>query len=78
MQSLWKIKRLFKGYSGGHARSKATLNTVATLLKILIDKDFVTQKPFGRMHQYEPMISREQCIQKHIELCGERLFRWFI
>jgi predicted transcriptional regulator len=34
-------------------------NTVATMLKILIEKEFVAVKVFGRQHQYYPIVSKE-------------------
>ena len=34
-------------------------NTVATILKILMEKEFVGIELFGRMHQYYPLISKE-------------------
>jgi predicted transcriptional regulator len=34
-------------------------NTVATILKILVEKEFVGIKVFGRQHQYYPLISKD-------------------
>jgi predicted transcriptional regulator len=34
-------------------------NTVATILKILVDNEFVGVKVFGRQHQYYPLISKD-------------------
>ena len=34
-------------------------NTVATILKILMDKEFVDVKVFGRQHQYYPLVSKD-------------------
>jgi len=34
-------------------------NTVATILKTLVDKEFVRIKPIGRIHRYYPMVSKQ-------------------
>ena len=34
-------------------------NTVATILKTLVDKDFVRVEPLGRIHRYHPVISKD-------------------
>lgn len=35
-------------------------NTVATILKILVEKEFVNVEQIKRVHRYHPAISREQ------------------
>jgi len=35
-------------------------NTVATILKILVDKEFVSIENLGRIHRYHPVVSKEQ------------------
>jgi BlaI family penicillinase repressor len=34
-------------------------NTVATILKILVDKEFVSVENLGRIHRYHPLLSKE-------------------
>ena len=34
-------------------------NTIATLLKILVEKEFVGIRVFGRQHQYYPLVSKD-------------------
>lgn len=60
MQVLWKIEKGFlKDVIEGMPDPKPHSNTVATLLKILVDKKFVETETYGRMHQYEPLVSKE-------------------
>ncbi len=60
MQALWKIKKGFlKDIVEAMPNPKPHSNTVATLLKILKDKKFVDTETYGRMHRYEPVISKE-------------------
>ena len=42
-------------------------NTVATILKILVEKDFVTINVFGRQHQYAAAITKEAYSKKTIK-----------
>jgi BlaI family transcriptional regulator, penicillinase repressor len=35
-------------------------NTVATILKTLVDKDFVRIEPIGRIHRYYPLVSKQE------------------
>lgn len=60
MQTLWKIGQGFlKDIVEAMLEPKPHSNTVATLLKILIDKEFVTTETFGRMNQYSPAVSKQ-------------------
>jgi BlaI family transcriptional regulator, penicillinase repressor len=60
MQALWKIgKGFLKDIVEEMPSPKPHSNTVATLLKILIDKKFVTAETFGRMNEYSPLINKQ-------------------
>ena len=60
MQVLWKIQRGFlKDIVEAMPNPKPHSNTVATILKILIDKKFVSTETFGRMNRYEPLITKD-------------------
>jgi predicted transcriptional regulator len=60
MQVIWKIKEVFiRDIMEAMPVPKPHQNTVATILKILVDKEFVGVKVFGRQHQYYPLISKD-------------------
>jgi BlaI family transcriptional regulator, penicillinase repressor len=60
MQVIWKIKEGFiRDVMEAIPVPKPHQNTVATILKILTDKEFVGVKIFGRQHQYYPLISKD-------------------
>lgn len=60
MQVIWKIKEGFiRDIVEAMPSPKPHQNTVATILKILSEKDFVGIKVFGRQHQYYPLISKD-------------------
>jgi predicted transcriptional regulator len=61
MQVIWKLNKAFlKEIVDQMPEPKPHSNTVATLLKILVEKEFVGIEVFGRMHQYNALISKEQ------------------
>ena len=60
MQVLWKLEKAFlRELVDAIPHPKPHQNTVATILKILMEKEFVGIELFGRMHQYYPLISKE-------------------
>ena len=60
MQALWSLEKAFlRELVDVLPGPKPHQNTVATILKILVEKGFVGIEPFGRMHQYYPLISKE-------------------
>jgi BlaI family penicillinase repressor len=60
MQVLWRIKEGFiRDIMDALPVPKPHQNTIATILKILVDKEFAGVKLFGRQHQYYPLISKE-------------------
>ena len=60
MQALWKIGEGFiRDVIEALPVPKPHQNTVATILKILVEKEFVGIKIFGRQHQYYPLVSKQ-------------------
>ncbi len=60
MQVLWKIGGAFlKDITNEMPEPKPHQNTVATILKILVEKEFVGIEVFGRMHRYYPLVEME-------------------
>jgi len=61
MQVLWKLNKSFlREIVESMPAPKPHQNTVATLLKILIDKEFVSANVLGRQHEYYPLVSKEE------------------
>ncbi|HMU46999.1 MAG TPA: BlaI/MecI/CopY family transcriptional regulator [Chitinophagaceae bacterium] len=61
MQVLWKLNKAFlREIVESMPNPKSHQNTVATLLKILTEKEFVGIEVLNRHHQYYPLISKEE------------------
>lgn len=60
MQVLWKLEHAFlRDILDELPVPKPHQNTVATILKILVEKEFAGIEVFGRTHRYFPRISKE-------------------
>lgn len=60
MQVLWKLEQAFlRDILDEMPAPKPHQNTIATLLKILVEKEFVGITVIGRQHQYAPLVSKE-------------------
>jgi BlaI family penicillinase repressor len=67
MQVLWKLGRGFlKEIIEGTADPKPHSNTIATILKILVEKGFVEYEIQGRNNLYRPKISKTEYGKKSI------------
>ena len=60
MQVIWKLDKAFlREIIEALPSPKPHNNTVATIIKILVDKEFIGLEVFGRTHQYYPLISKD-------------------
>jgi BlaI family transcriptional regulator, penicillinase repressor len=75
MQQLWQLERAFlKDIIEILPEPKPHSNTVATILKILVDKGFVGILVIGRMHQYFPLITKAEYSSNYIGTLVENYF----
>jgi len=75
MQVLWKLEQAFlREIVDEMPIPKPHQNTVATLLKILVEKEFVAVEVLGRQHRYSPLISKEDYSGKSIKQLAKNYF----
>jgi BlaI family penicillinase repressor len=75
MQVLWKLEQAFlREIVDEMPVPKPHQNTVATLLKILVEKEFVAVEVLGRQHRYSPLISKEDYSGKSIKQLAKNYF----
>jgi len=61
MQVLWKLEKGFlREIIDAMPAPKPHQNTVATLLKILVEKQFVSVTVLGRQHLYTPLVGKDE------------------
>ncbi|HEY9364108.1 MAG TPA: BlaI/MecI/CopY family transcriptional regulator [Chitinophagaceae bacterium] len=68
MQVLWKIEKGFiRDILDALPNPKPHQNTVATIVKILVEKEFIGVEVFGRNHEYFPLIRKDEYSKKTIK-----------
>ena len=66
LKALWRIKEgAVSDILDAIAKPKPAYNTVATVIKVLENKEYVTHKTFGKTNVYYPLVS-EKDYAKHI------------
>lgn len=60
MQAVWSLEKAFlRDVVDAMPEPRPHQNTVATLLKILVEKEFVGINVVGRQHEYYPLVTKE-------------------
>ncbi len=68
MNIIWKLKKAFmKDLLEAYSEPKPATTTVATLLKRMIDKGFVSYKSYGRSREYYPLVRKKDYFSKHVK-----------
>ena len=67
MQTLWKLQKAgLRDITDAMPAPKPHTSTVATILKILAEKEFVSIESYARMNFYSPTISKEKYSSQRI------------
>ena len=75
MQAIWKIEKGFlKDVIDALPQPKPHSNTVATILKILGEKNFVAVEMFSRSNLYRALVSKEEYTTSSIKSLIEGYF----
>ena len=67
MEHLWNLEKAFmKDLLEAFPEPKPATTTVATLLKRMIDKNFVAYNEFGNSREYYSLVKKEDYFSKHV------------
>ena len=67
MEHLWKLEKAFmKDLLEAYLDPKPKTTTVATLLKRMIDKQFIAYTEFGNSREYYPLVKKTAYFSKHL------------
>ncbi|MFD0931153.1 BlaI/MecI/CopY family transcriptional regulator [Psychroflexus salinarum] len=67
MSHLWKREKAFmKDLLNDYPEPKPATTTIATLLKRMTDKGFVSYTLFGKSRQYFPLVEKSAYFSKHV------------
>ncbi len=75
MQVIWKIEKGFaKDILENIKEPKPAYNTVLTVVRILVKKEFVGFKTYGKSNEYYPLISKEEYSSNRIKKLKKNYF----
>jgi len=67
MNRLWKLEKAFmKDILASYPEPKPKTTTVATLLKRMTDKKFISYKLYGKSREYYPLVKKKDYFAKHV------------
>ncbi|MBT8274146.1 MAG: BlaI/MecI/CopY family transcriptional regulator, partial [Bacteroidia bacterium] len=67
MNHLWKLETAFmKDLLEAYPEPKPATTTVATLLKRMTDKGFISYTTFGKSRNYYPLVKKKDYFKKHV------------
>lgn len=67
MEYLWKLKKAFmKDILNEYPAPKPASTTLATLLKRMIQKEYVAYKETGNSREYYPLVKKTDYFSKHV------------
>ena len=76
MQILWKLEKGFvKEILDKFDDPKPAYTTVATFLKILEKKGFISHESFGNAHRFYPLISKDDYFKTHLNPIFKKYFK---
>ena len=75
MHILWDMEKGFvKDLLEKFPEPKPAYNTVSTICRILETKGFLGYKPYGKSHQYYPIVSREVYTKQYLNNIVDNYF----
>lgn len=75
MQVVWKQKESFiKDIIGGLPEPRPHYNTVATIVKILVEKGFLRAEKIGNTHRYSAVIQLENYREQDMAIIRKKYF----
>ncbi|MBQ0768109.1 MAG: BlaI/MecI/CopY family transcriptional regulator [Bizionia sp.] len=67
MNHLWRLDKAFmKDLLEAYPEPKPATTTIATLLKRMTAKEFVSYKRFGNSREYFPLVKKKDYFSKHV------------
>ena len=75
MQYLWSLDKAFlKDLVESFPEPRPAYTTVSTVIRVLVKKGFVDFDTFGKIHQYYPLIGREEYLKGQFEEVAQDYF----
>lgn len=67
MQILWSKERAFVNEIREEmAEPRPAYNTISTVLRVLVEKEFVSYQSYGKTYRYFPLVNREDYMERYM------------
>ena len=67
MQILWNREKAFvNDIREDMPEPRPAYNTISTVLRVLVEKEFVAYHSFGKTYQYYPLVNREDYMERYM------------
>jgi BlaI family penicillinase repressor len=68
MQHIWKLEKAFlKDIVDEFSDPKPAYTTISTVIRVLVKKKFLDYNTYGKVHQYYPLVSKEEYFRQHFK-----------
>ena len=75
MQYLWKLKKGFlKDIVDQFPEPRPAYTTVSTVIRVLVNKQFVGFNTYGKIHEYYPLISKSEYFSTQFKVTLKEYF----
>lgn len=75
MQILWhKEKAFVNEIREEMPEPRPAYNTISTVLRVLVEKEFVAYHNFGKTYQYYPLVNREDYMERYMSSVVNNFF----
>ena len=75
MQYLWALGKAFlKDLVESFPEPRPAYTTVSTVIRVLVKKGFIGYKTHGKIHEYFPLVKREEYLREQFEEVAQDYF----
>lgn len=75
MQHLWQLEKAFlKDIVEQFPEPRPAYTTISTVIRTLVRKKFIGFNTYGKIHEYYPLISKEDYFQRHFKEVVKNFF----
>ena len=75
MQYIWKLEKAFlKDIVEQFPEPKSAYTTISTVIRVLVKKGFIGYNTYSKVHEYYPIISKDEYFKKHFKGIVKKFF----
>ena len=75
MQYIWKLKKAFlKDIVEEFPEPQPAYTTISTVIRVLVKKKFIDYNTYGKVHEYYPVVAKEDYFRNHFKSIVKRFF----